>query len=203
MSPRVQHVFACQGCGAVSPKWLGRCPECSEWNTYVEELTGEARGVASETRAAPIAEAPTESGERTSTTLPGLDRVLGGGLRSRVLVLLGGEPGIGKSTLLLQAGRGVARSREVLYATGEESAGQVRLRGERLGIREERLFVAAETDVSRIVALAEKRTPALLVVDSIQAVRDGALTSAAGIGVAGARVGARVAAFRQAVAVCP
>ena len=180
MSPRVQHVFACQGCGAVSPKWLGRCPECSEWNTYVEELTGEARGVASETRAAPIAEAPAEPGERTSTTLPGLDRVLGGGLVPGSLVLLGGEPGIGKSTLLLQAGRGVARSREVLYATGEESAGQVRLRGERLGIREERLFVAAETDVSRIVALAEKRTPALLVVDSIQAVRDGALTSAAG-----------------------
>lgn len=180
MSPRVQHVFACQGCGAVSPKWLGRCPECSEWNTYVEELTGEARGVASETRAAPIVEASAEPEDRTSTTLPGFDRVLGGGLVPGSLVLLGGEPGIGKSTLLLQAGRGVARSGEVLYATGEESAGQVRLRGERLGIREERLIVAAETDVSRIVALAERRAPALLVVDSIQAVRDAALTSAAG-----------------------
>ncbi|MGH9369367.1 MAG: DNA repair protein RadA, partial [Thermoanaerobaculia bacterium] len=96
------------------------------------------------------------------------------------LVLLGGEPGIGKSTLLLQAGRGVARSREVLYATGEESAAQVRLRGERLGIREEKLLVLAETDVARVVAHAEKQAPARLVVDSIQAVRDTVLSSAAG-----------------------
>jgi DNA repair protein RadA/Sms len=102
------------------------------------------------------------------------DRVLGGGLVPGAVVLLGGEPGIGKSTLLLQAGRGVARSGEVLYATGEESAAQVRLRGERLGIREPRLLVAAETDVASIVALAEKRAAALLIVDSIQAVRDGA-----------------------------
>ena len=106
--------------------------------------------------------------------------MLGGGLVPGSVVLLGGEPGIGKSTLLLQAGRGVAQTGEVLYATGEESAGQVRLRGERLGIREPRLLVVAETDVSRIAALAEKRAPALLVVDSIQAVRDAALTSAAG-----------------------
>jgi DNA repair protein RadA/Sms len=180
MRSRVTTVFACQGCGAVSSKWLGRCPDCGEWNSYVEELTGEGRTAAVETRAAPISEAAAEPEERTSTTLPGFDRVLGGGLVPGSLVLLGGEPGIGKSTLLLQAGRGVARSREVLYATGEESAGQVRLRGERLGIREEKLVVAAETDVSRIVALAEKRAPALLVVDSIQAVRDAVLTSAAG-----------------------
>ncbi len=180
MSPRAEHVFACQGCGAVSPKWLGRCPECSEWNTYVEELTGVSATGGFQARAAPISEAPAEPKERTSTTLPGFDRVLGGGLVPGSLVLLGGEPGIGKSTLLLQAARGIARSREVLYATGEESASQVRLRGERLGIREEKLFVAAENDVSRIVALAEKRMPGLLVVDSIQAVRDAALTSAAG-----------------------
>jgi DNA repair protein RadA/Sms len=176
---KVSTVFACQSCGAVSAKWLGRCPDCGEWNSYIEENRSESASLP-EAPAAPIAEAALDAGRRTSTTLPGFDRVLGGGLVAGSVVLLGGEPGIGKSTLLLQTGRGVAREREVLYATGEESAAQVRLRGERLGIREERLLVLAETDVSRIAAAAEKRAPALLVVDSIQAVRDAALSSAAG-----------------------
>jgi DNA repair protein RadA/Sms len=178
---RVTTVFACQSCGAVSSKWLGRCPDCAEWNSYVEEVRGETAAAPVETLAAePIGETVDETRERTSTTLPGFDRVLGGGLVPGSLVLLGGEPGIGKSTLLLQAGRGVARGREVLYVTGEESAGQVRLRGERLGIAEQKLYLVAETDVSRIVALAQKRSPGLLVVDSIQAVRDAALSSASG-----------------------
>jgi DNA repair protein RadA/Sms len=177
---KVTTVFACQSCGAVSSKWLGRCPDCGEWNSYVEEVRGQAASAPVEALAAPIAETPAEAGRRTSTTLPGFDRVLGGGLVPGSVVLLGGEPGIGKSTLLLQAGRGVARSGEVLYATGEESAAQVRLRAERLGIREEKLLILPETDVSRIVALAERGEPSLLVVDSIQAVRDAALTSAAG-----------------------
>ncbi len=181
MRTRVTTVFACQSCGAVSSKWLGRCPDCAEWNSYVEEVRGETAAAPVETLAAePIGETVDETRERTSTTLPGFDRVLGGGLVPGSLVLLGGEPGIGKSTLLLQAGRGVARGREVLYVTGEESAGQVRLRGERLGIAEQKLYLVAETDVSRIVALAQKRSPGLLVVDSIQAVRDAALSSASG-----------------------
>ncbi|MGH9366949.1 MAG: DNA repair protein RadA, partial [Thermoanaerobaculia bacterium] len=179
MRTRVTTVFACQSCGAVSPKWLGRCPDCGEWNSYIEEARGQAPAPA-EAPAAPIGEAAVEAGYRTTTTLPGFDRVLGGGLVPGSVVLLGGEPGIGKSTLLLQAGRGVARSREVLYATGEESAGQLRLRGERLGIREEKLLVLAEPDVSRVVAVAQMQAPALLVVDSIQAVRDSTLSSAAG-----------------------
>jgi DNA repair protein RadA/Sms len=180
MRARATTVFACQSCGAVSSKWLGRCPECGEWNSYVEERRGPASTANVETVAAPLDASPEEMAPRATTTLPGFDRVLGGGLVPGAVVLLGGEPGIGKSTLLLQAGRGVARSGEVLYATGEESAAQVRLRGERLGIREPRLLVAAETDVASIVALAEKRAAALLIVDSIQAVRDGALSSAAG-----------------------
>ena len=180
MRARASTVFACQSCGATSPKWLGRCPECAEWNSYVEELRGESPAEAAEAIAVSIGEVPAEAGERTSTTLPGFDRVLGGGLVPGSVVLLGGEPGIGKSTLLLQAGRGVARAGEVLYATGEESASQVRLRGERLGIRERRLSIVAETDVSRIAALGAETRPALLVVDSIQAVRDSALSSAAG-----------------------
>jgi len=179
MPARASTAFACQNCGAVSAKWLGRCPECGEWNSYIEESRGGPSAPPS--RAEPIGIVPDESSvARISTSLAGLDRVLGGGLVAGSLVLLGGEPGIGKSTLLLQAGRGVARSLEVLYATGEESAGQVRLRGERLGIREERLSILAETDVAQIVDVAEKHAPALLVVDSIQAVRDVSLTSASG-----------------------
>ena len=124
MKARVSTVFACQSCGAVSPKWLGRCPECGEWNTYVEEVRGAAPAPArAESLAVRDRRARPRSGaERISTTLPGLDRVLGGGLVPGSVVLLGGEPGIGKSTLLLQAGRGVAGAGEVLYATGEESA---------------------------------------------------------------------------------
>jgi DNA repair protein RadA/Sms len=181
MRARLTTVFACQSCGAVSPKWLGRCPDCAERNSYVEEAIAEHSAPTTEAIAAPIAQAPSAADARLPTGLPGLDRVLGGGLVPGSVVLLGGEPGIGKSTLLLQVGRGVAAGAgEVLYATGEESAGQVRLRGERLAIREPRLSVMAETDVSRIVAEAERRQPALVIVDSIQAVREPLLSSSAG-----------------------
>ncbi|HKA36171.1 MAG TPA: DNA repair protein RadA [Thermoanaerobaculia bacterium] len=181
--PRVSSVFACQSCGASSPKWLGRCPECGEWNTYVEELEGARGAPAPEAAApAPMAGEPGESFSRTSTGLPGLDRVLGGGLVSGSVVLLGGEPGIGKSTFLLQAARALAAggAGEVLYATAEESAAQVRMRGDRLGVREESLLLLAETDIGNVVAAAERRPPALLIVDSVQAVRESALSSAAG-----------------------
>ena len=181
MRPKVTTVFACQSCGAISPKWLGRCPDCGEWNSYVEEMHGERAAATTGPAAAPIAELALSVEPRLETTLPGLDRVLGGGLVPGSVVLLGGEPGIGKSTLLLQAARAVAgQSREALYATGEESAAQVRLRGERLGVRQEGLWVLAETDASRIAAEAEARAPAILIVDSIQAIREPALSSAAG-----------------------
>ncbi|MGH9365625.1 MAG: ATPase domain-containing protein, partial [Thermoanaerobaculia bacterium] len=181
MRSKVTTVFACQSCGAVSPKWLGRCPDCSEWNSFVEEFRGERGDAQTGPLAAPIAEVALVVEPRLETMLPGFDRVLGGGLVPGSVVLLGGEPGIGKSTLLLQVARAVAgQSREALYATGEESSAQVRLRGERLGVRQERLWVLAETDVSRIAAEAQMRAPAILLVDSIQAVREPALTSAAG-----------------------
>ena len=181
MRSKVTTVFACQSCGAASPKWLGRCPDCGEWNSYVEEVRGERPPAPASPAASPIGQVEATAQERISTELPGFDRVLGGGLVAGSLVLLGGEPGIGKSTLLLQAARAVAeRTGEVLYATGEESASQVRLRADRLAIRSERLLVLAETEVSRIVAEAEARRPALMVIDSIQAVSDSALGSAAG-----------------------
>jgi DNA repair protein RadA/Sms len=181
---RLTAVFACQACGATSPKWLGRCPECGEWNSFVEETRGPApRAVSAGGASAAVSIAALEAEEkpRLATGLGGLDRVLGGGLVPGSVILLGGEPGIGKSTLLLQAGRGLAgRGRDVLYASAEESSDQVRLRGGRLGIREERLMVLAETDVSRIVAEAESRPPAVVVIDSVQAVREPSLASAPG-----------------------
>ncbi len=181
MRSRVTTVFACQSCGAASPKWLGRCPDCGEWNSYVEEAQSERGPAVLSPASAPIAEVEASVEARVLTSLAGLDRVLGGGLVPGSVVLLGGEPGIGKSTLLLQAARAVAQNcGEVLYATGEESASQVRLRGDRLAIRAQRLLVLAETEVSRIVAEAQARKPALVVVDSIQAIRDSALSSAAG-----------------------
>jgi DNA repair protein RadA/Sms len=180
MRAKLSTVFACQSCGAISPKWLGRCPECGEWNSYVEEARSERPSPAAEPASLPISEVAAAIEKRLSTGLPGLDRVLGGGLVPGSVVLLGGEPGIGKSTLLLQAARSVAAGQDVLYASGEESTAQLRLRGERLDVREPRLLVLAETEVSRIVAQAEARPPAILVVDSIQAVRDSGLASAAG-----------------------
>jgi DNA repair protein RadA/Sms len=130
----------------------------------------------------PIGEVDALDGPRSCTGLPGFDRVLGGGLVPGSVVLLGGEPGIGKSTLLFQASRGLAAAgaRDVLFASAEESAAQVRLRAERLGIRDGRLLVLAETDVSRIVAEAEARQPAVVVVDSVQAVADPTLASTPG-----------------------
>jgi len=183
MSPKPTTLFACQSCGSSSPKWLGRCPECGEWNSFVEEVRAfsppSLRVHGSGAR--PLSEIAAIPDGRLQTGLPGLDRVLGGGLVSGSVVLLGGEPGIGKSTLLLQASRGIAAgSREVLYATGEESAEQVRLRADRLGASTAALLVLAETDVDRIVAEAKGRKPAAVVVDSIQAVRQPALASASG-----------------------
>src|ERR1700737_3894791 len=124
MRPKVSTVFVCQSCGSVSPKWLGRCPDCGEWNSYVEEVRGDRQApAASASTAAPLADVGTAATDsRISTTLPGLDRVLGGGLVPGSLVLLGGEPGIGKSTLLLQAAANMARTiGPVLYSSGEES----------------------------------------------------------------------------------
>ncbi len=184
MVTRDTSVFACQGCGAESPKWLGRCPECGEWNSYMEQARERsARGASAQAvpHSVAIGEIAAQEKPRLSTGLSGLDRVLGGGLVPGSVVLLGGEPGIGKSTLLLQAGRGLAASsRDVLYASAEESAAQVRLRGERLGIREGRLLVLSETDVTRVIAEAETRSPAVVVVDSVQAVQHPSLASAPG-----------------------
>ncbi len=175
-------VFVCQECGHESPKWLGRCPACSAWNALVEERTshppagGNTRslsllGKTGEGRPRRLAEAEAAPEERTPTGLGEFDRVLGGGVVAGAVVLVGGDPGIGKSTLLLQVmNRLAAVLGPVLYVSGEESARQVRLRAERLGKVTEDLLFLAETDLGALEAALSQVKPRALVVDSIQTV---------------------------------
>jgi DNA repair protein RadA/Sms len=176
-SPRI--VFVCQECGAQSPKWLGRCPECGAWNALTEERAADpaaaagthryAGRAASEARL--YAEVATPVAARLSTGIGEFDRVLGGGIVPGSLVLLGGEPGIGKSTLLLQAAAHFARAiGPVLYASGEESEHQIKSRGDRLGVGDVPLYLLAETCIERILEEMARLRPALVIVDSIQTV---------------------------------
>ena len=182
-------VFACTACGAQSPKWLGRCPDCGAWNTFAEESAappvpaggGRQTLSASGGQARLYADVDMVQAERISTGIGEFDRVLGGGLVPGSLVLLGGEPGIGKSTLLLQAAAQFAQaSGPVLYCSGEESEHQVKARGERLGVGRAPLYLLAETCTERILEEVERLKPALLIVDSIQTVFSLKLTSAPG-----------------------
>ncbi len=167
-------VYVCQSCGAKSPKWLGRCPECGEWSSLVEEVVAGGPAPAGAlrsgtSRAQPLSEVALDDWPRLPTGTAELDRVLGGGLVPGALVLLGGDPGIGKSTLLLQALAGVGRqARRVLYVSGEESMQQTALRAERLGVRLPEVLVMAETQLDKILEQAEATKPALLAVDSVQ-----------------------------------
>jgi DNA repair protein RadA/Sms len=174
-------VFACQECGAQSPKWLGRCADCGAWNSLVEERAGEPpTSAAAEHRYATgnhagaarlYADIELEQHPRLSTGIGEFDRVLGGGIVPGSLVLLGGEPGIGKSTLLLQAAAAMAQTiGPVLYSSGEESAHQIKSRGERLSVGDAPLFLLAETCLERILEEIARIKPALVIVDSIQTV---------------------------------
>jgi DNA repair protein RadA/Sms len=176
--------YVCQSCGLTSAKWLGRCPECGQWNSLVEEATRAAQpagAVSSPDKPMPIGAVRVDAAPRMSTGIGELDRVLGGGLVAGSLVLLGGDPGIGKSTLLLQALDGIARAgRRVLYVSGEESVQQTALRAARLGVRTDELLVLAETQLERILAEAEASRPAVLAVDSVQTIHSSALESIPG-----------------------
>jgi DNA repair protein RadA/Sms len=181
MTKRPASVFVCQECGSQSPKWLGRCGECGAWNSLVEERVAENAGPApgahryagtsTAATARLYADIDVEQHARLPTGIAEFDRVLGGGVVPGSLVLLGGEPGIGKSTLLLQAAGSMARSAGlVLYASGEESEHQIKLRGERLGVGEAPLYLLAETCLERILDEVARLRPALVIVDSIQTV---------------------------------
>ena len=171
-------VFVCQECGAQAPKWMGRCQDCGAWNSLVEERPAAAAG-AQPHRYAPsaggsaklYAEVETANALRLSSGIDEFDRVLGGGIVPGSLVLLGGEPGIGKSTLLLQAAAHFARATgPVLYASGEESEHQIKSRGDRLGIGDAPLYLLSETTLERILEEIARLRPALVIVDSIQTV---------------------------------
>ncbi|WP_027717388.1 DNA repair protein RadA [Desulfovirgula thermocuniculi] len=175
--------FFCQECGHRAPRWMGRCPECGAWNTLVEEVTPSRRVSPSAAfpSALPITQVSLDYEERLSTGMAELDRVLGGGIVPASLVLIGGDPGIGKSTLLLQVARNVAEGgRPVLYVTGEESARQVRMRAARLKASSPMLYLLPETDLEAVERAIRSLNPSLVVVDSIQTMVKGDLSSAPG-----------------------
>jgi len=175
---RARTVHVCAECGQSSPKWLGQCPACRRWNTLHEEVAapepkGPVRGwgAQSSARPVPLREVEAREDERRRTGIGELDRVLGGGIVPGALVLLGGDPGIGKSTLVLAVLDRLALTapdRPVLYVSGEESARQVKLRADRLGCRAENLCVLAETDAEKVLHAAQALQPAAIAVDSIQ-----------------------------------
>ncbi|MGB2583622.1 MAG: DNA repair protein RadA [Dehalococcoidia bacterium] len=181
--PRPKSVFVCQQCGSESPKWLGHCPGCDQWNTYVETVVKRTptATATSPTQVQELSQLSSDSMPRLALPLTEFNRVLGGGIVPGSMVLIGGDPGIGKSTLLLEvAGMVAEREGKVLYVSGEESVHQIKLRADRLGIRGEGLFLLPETDLETIIERGTEISPRLVVIDSIQAVSQSGLTSAAG-----------------------
>lgn len=178
-------IYKCQQCGYTSPKWLGRCPDCRSWHSMVEELVWkrpEKEPAAAQRSGRPLAlhEIPFDAGSRMLTGIGEWDRVLGGGLIHGSLVLLAGDPGIGKSTLLLQVLARTSREKRVLYMSGEESPQQLKQRAKRLGLESENLYVYSETSLEALFDWMEKEPPELLAVDSIQTMSTRSLDSAPG-----------------------
>ncbi len=175
--------FVCQSCGAEHRKWAGQCPDCRAWNSITEQQVVPAsirNGKATPLAATPITDIDSSQSPRRSTGLHELDRVLGGGIVPGSAVLIGGAPGIGKSTLLLQASRYLAEQGKVLYITGEESPQQVRLRGERIGAEHDAVHLAASNDLEAMLATINQLKPATVIIDSIQTTVTSRLSSAPG-----------------------
>ncbi len=166
-------VYICQQCGKESLKWLGRCPNCQEWNSFLEQVVvdkvSHSHATMSNSRPAELSQVTIETTERFPIPIDEFNRVLGGGIVPGSLVLIGGEPGIGKSTLLLQASALLAKLHgKVVYVSGEETPNQIKIRAKRLGIEGDGLYLLAETDIDAILSHAEELQPSLLVIDSIQ-----------------------------------
>ena len=184
-------VFFCQNCGYESAKWMGQCPGCREWNTFVEEqvVTGQGKssrmktvtGFSEKNKPAKLSEVSIEKEDRISTGIGELDRVLGGGIVAGSLTLVGGDPGIGKSTLLLQVCRNLAGDgREVLYVSGEESLKQIKLRANRIGTFSDHLKLLCETDLESIEETIRRSKPEVVIIDSIQTMFHGEISAAPG-----------------------
>jgi DNA repair protein RadA/Sms len=186
---KVRTTFFCQNCGAQSPKWIGRCPSCGEWNTYVEEIIQKQeeksgwKQVSEKRSKAPkpqlLDEISIRDEHRISIPDKELHRVLGGGLVPGSLVLIGGEPGIGKSTLLLQLAL-LLKNQRVLYVSGEESEQQIKLRANRVGVKNEQLLILTETSLENIFAQIKETEPSLVIVDSVQTVHTNRIESSPG-----------------------
>lgn len=188
MAKAKKTAFFCQECGYESPKWMGQCPGCKQWNTFVEEtvVTGQGKtaGVGNVVRKAadpiPLSQVEIHEEERLCTGIKELDRVLGGGIVGGSLTLVGGDPGIGKSTLLLQVCRNLAQKTQVLYISGEESLKQIKLRAQRIGAFSDRLLLLCETNLDVIRQTIEKRRPDVVIIDSIQTMFHEEVASAPG-----------------------
>ena len=188
MAKGKKSVFFCQNCGHEEAKWLGQCPACKEWNTFVEEridsgitkgTTVAARAV-HEAKVVPLTEVTADDDTRSETGIKELDRVLGGGIVPGSLVLVGGDPGIGKSTLLLQVCQRMAQMKKILYISGEESQAQIKLRANRMGNFTSGLLLLCETNLGIIRSVIEKERPELVIIDSIQTMYSEDVTSAPG-----------------------
>lgn len=181
---RNNSVYVCQECGYESKGWMGKCPSCNNWNTFAEELRVSGKGhpdtAIPEAKPLNINDIYVQSEERSTTGIKEMDRVLGGGIVNGSLILVGGDPGIGKSTLLLQVCDKLATQDEILYISGEESVKQIKMRAGRLGVIRENLFMVSETDFSAIEKLIRERKPHLAIIDSIQTVFNSELSSAPG-----------------------
>ncbi|MBS1128053.1 MAG: radA [Nitrospirae bacterium] len=186
MKAKVKTVYVCQSCGSQSPRWMGKCPDCGQWNTLVEERVEKPKDIGSVKRGhgtEPLSldEIKTGDEDRFVTRIGELDRVLGGGIVAGSVVLIGGDPGIGKSTLVLQMLRQVSEFRgKALYVSGEESPAQIKMRAQRLGVKAENLYVLAETSLDEVLRAADELQPQVIVVDSVQTVYTSELPSAPG-----------------------
>ncbi|HJC39234.1 MAG TPA: DNA repair protein RadA [Candidatus Mediterraneibacter faecigallinarum] len=192
MAKGKKSIFFCQNCGHEETKWLGQCPACGEWNTFVEERldSGVTKGTTAASRAVrdavrdarvlPLTEVTANDDERCETGIRELDRVLGGGIVPGSLVLVGGDPGIGKSTLLLQVCQRMAQMKKILYISGEESQAQIKLRANRMGSFTVNLLLLCETNLETIRGVIEKERPELVIIDSIQTMYSEEVSSAPG-----------------------
>ena len=192
MAKGKKSVFFCQNCGHEESKWLGQCPACGEWNTFVEERvsSGVTKGTTASTRSVresvrdakviPLNDVTADDDVRIRTEIRELDRVLGGGIVPGSLVLVGGDPGIGKSTLLLQVCQRLADRKKVLYISGEESQAQIKLRANRMGAFASGLYLLCETNLETIRGVIEKEKPELVIIDSIQTMYSEEVSSAPG-----------------------
>ncbi len=189
MSGKARSVYVCSECGYESPKWFGKCPGCGQWNTMNEEIreakpkkyiSSEQHYSTPPSRAIPITQINTSEDERYHTGMSELDRVLGGGIVKGSLILICGEPGIGKSTILLQICGFLGKGHKILYVSGEESAKQIKLRAVRLGVENDNIYILSETDIQAVIEQIREEKPDLVMVDSIQTMNFTDLSSAPG-----------------------